>query len=94
MKLPSCTVLSRVGLALGLMAFVSPAGCREGGEEDVASGEQFGLWQGKTIPKKYTGEGEDVSPPLEPGPMPAGTKESAHFATIRTPREPTPGFIG
>ena len=39
------------------------------------SSSAFG--QGKTIPKKYTGEGEDVSPPLEWSDVPAGTKEFA-----------------
>ena len=33
--------------------------------------------QGKPIPKKYTGEGEDVSPPLAWSGAPAGTKELA-----------------
>ena len=33
--------------------------------------------QGKPIPKKYTGEGEDVSPPLGWGAVPPGTKELA-----------------
>lgn len=32
---------------------------------------------GAVIPKKYTGEGEDVSPPLEWSGVPAGTKELA-----------------
>jgi Raf kinase inhibitor-like YbhB/YbcL family protein len=33
--------------------------------------------QGKVIPKKYTGEGEDVSPPLAWSGAPEGTKEFA-----------------
>ena len=33
--------------------------------------------QGHPIPKKYTGEGEDVSPPLAWSGLPAGTKELA-----------------
>ena len=32
---------------------------------------------GATIPKRYTGEGEDVSPPLKWGSLPHGTKEIA-----------------
>jgi len=33
--------------------------------------------QGAVIPKKYTGEGDDVSPPLAWSGLPAGTKELA-----------------
>ncbi len=33
--------------------------------------------EGKTIPKKYTGSGNDVSPPLKWGKVPAGTKSIA-----------------
>ncbi len=33
--------------------------------------------EGQPIPKKYTGEGEDVSPPLEWSKLPEGTKELA-----------------
>jgi Raf kinase inhibitor-like YbhB/YbcL family protein len=35
------------------------------------------LQQGKPIPKKYTGDGEDVSPPLSWSGVPAGTKQLA-----------------
>jgi Raf kinase inhibitor-like YbhB/YbcL family protein len=33
--------------------------------------------EGKSIPKKYTGAGDDVSPPLKWGKVPAGTKSIA-----------------
>lgn len=33
--------------------------------------------QGETIPRKYTGQGADVSPPLSWGPVPEGTKSFA-----------------
>ena len=32
---------------------------------------------GGTIPRKHTGEGQDVSPPLRWGSLPQGTKEMA-----------------
>jgi hypothetical protein len=35
---------------------------------------------GATIPKKHTGEGEDVSPPLQWSSLPQGTKEIAIIA--------------
>jgi Raf kinase inhibitor-like YbhB/YbcL family protein len=64
-------------LAVGLAV----AGCgfnAEGGGKKMSlqvSSSAFG--QGKVIPKKYTGEGEDVSPPLAWSDVPAGTKELA-----------------
>ncbi len=44
--------------------------------------------QGHAIPKKYTGEGEDVSPPLAWSGVPAGTKELALICD--DPDAPTP----
>lgn len=43
---------------------------------------------GGGIPKKYTGEGADVSPPLQWGEMPAGTEEIALICD--DPDAPTP----
>ncbi len=43
---------------------------------------------GGTIPRKYTGEGQDVSPPLEWGGLPEGTEEIALICD--DPDAPTP----
>ncbi len=44
--------------------------------------------EGQRIPKKYTGEGEDVSPPLAWSGVPAGTQELALI--VDDPDAPTP----
>ena len=43
--------------------------------------ESSAFGPGQPIPKKFTGEGEDVSPPLSWKNVPAGT-----CATIKTPK--------
>ena len=73
----SYTVLSRVGLALGLMALLSLAGCREGEKKMTLQVTSAAFLQGQPIPKKYTGEGDDISPPLAWSAVPQGTKELA-----------------
>ena len=42
--------------------------------------------EGQQIPKKYTGEADDISPQLAWSNLPQGTKELALFATTRMPR--------
>jgi len=42
------------------------------------------------IPRKYTGEGEDVSPPLSWGNLPTGTKELAVICDDPDAPQPTP----
>lgn len=44
--------------------------------------------EGKEIPRKYTGEGQDISPPLEWSAMPDNTKEIAII--VDDPDAPTP----
>jgi Raf kinase inhibitor-like YbhB/YbcL family protein len=44
--------------------------------------------EGQTIPHRYTGEGEDVSPPLQWSRVPAGTREFAILC--EDPDAPTP----
>jgi Raf kinase inhibitor-like YbhB/YbcL family protein len=75
MKLLSSTILSRVGLVLGLATFVSPAGCREGEQKMTLQVTSTAFTEGQPIPKKYTGEGTDVSPPLAWSGVPAAAKE-------------------
>ncbi len=48
---------------------------------------------GQPIPKKYSGDGEDVSPPLAWKGVPAG-KELRWSATIRMLPRPSPGSTG
>ena len=74
-------VVSRVGvmfcLAVGL-AVASAGSNAEGGKKKMSlqvSSPAFA--QGKAIPKKYTGEGDNVSPPLDWSDVPASTKELA-----------------
>jgi Raf kinase inhibitor-like YbhB/YbcL family protein len=54
---------------------VSPAGCMEGEKKMTIQMTSTAFTQGHPIPKKYTGEGADVSPPLVWTEIPAGTKE-------------------
>jgi len=42
----------------------------------------------QTIPRKYSGDGQDISPPLEWSGMPEGTKEMVLIAD--DPDAPTP----
>ena len=49
----------------------------EGGEKMTIEITSSAFAQGKAIPKKYTGEGADVSPPLAWANLPAGVKELA-----------------
>ena len=70
----------RVGVMLCLAVGLAVAGCgynAEGGGKKMLQVSSSAFGQGKAIPKKYTGEGEDVSPPLAWSDAPAGTKELA-----------------
>jgi Raf kinase inhibitor-like YbhB/YbcL family protein len=89
--------LSRAGLTLWFVVFLSIAGGRSDAAEPPdsdrsASGQtansqgakkmtfqvtSSAFTQGHPIPKKYTGEGTDVSPPLSWSGIPDGTKELA-----------------
>ncbi|MEN6451756.1 MAG: YbhB/YbcL family Raf kinase inhibitor-like protein [Thermoguttaceae bacterium] len=71
----SLTVLPRIGLALAVAAMVSPAGYGEGVKHMAIQVTSSAFVQGQPIPKKYTGEGADVSPPLAWANVPAGAKE-------------------
>jgi len=77
-----CAIFPHMGVVLGLAMLGVPFGCRPDAKE---SGDRkmtleitsSALTQGHPIPKKYTGEGADVSPPLAWSGVPEGTKELA-----------------
>ncbi|MCE5269572.1 MAG: YbhB/YbcL family Raf kinase inhibitor-like protein [Planctomycetaceae bacterium] len=69
------TMLASIGLIVGLLGFVTPASCREGKKQMAIKVTGAAFVQGQPIPKKYTGEGADVSPPLAWSNIPAATKE-------------------
>jgi len=93
---------------LGLAGFHSDAkeprsGARSAlGQSASSQGEQkmtlqitsAAFTQGHPIPKKYTGEGDDVSPPLGWSGLPEGTKELALICDDPTPPRRNPGFTG
>ncbi len=72
---------------LALLTFVVllPNGCGEpdipiepkGGKSMTLAVTSTAFEPGKPIPKKYTGDGEDISPPLAWSKVPDGTKELA-----------------
>ena len=74
-KNTSFTFLSIVGLMLWSAMLVGLAGCMEGEKKMAIQVTSTAFAQGHPIPKKYTGEGADVSPPLGWSEIPAGTKE-------------------
>lgn len=78
-------ILFRAAVSSALAGWIGLAGCRA---EPPAAGvtgakpmtielTSTALANGQPIPKKYTGEGEDVSPPLAWSDLPEGTKELA-----------------
>jgi Raf kinase inhibitor-like YbhB/YbcL family protein len=69
-----------------LVALLGLGGCqagqpasksKEGGKPMTIEVTSTAFAEGKVIPKKYTGEGEDVSPPLAWSSLPEGTKQIA-----------------
>ena len=84
----SFTVFSRVGLAIAVAMLASPAGCREGAKKMTIQITSPAFTQGHPIPKKYTGEGANVSPPLSWTGIPEGTKELVLICD--DPDAPTP----
>jgi Raf kinase inhibitor-like YbhB/YbcL family protein len=72
-------ILSLAGAALCLAALVGPAVyCPAQGEKKMTLKlTSTAFTQGHPIPKQYTGEGADVSPPLSWSELPEGTKELA-----------------
>ncbi|MEN6458398.1 MAG: YbhB/YbcL family Raf kinase inhibitor-like protein [Thermoguttaceae bacterium] len=68
----------RVVLAVGLVALVGLPGCGEGEERNMTMQVTSKAFvHGQLIPKKYTGEGADLSPPLAWSNVPAAAKELA-----------------
>lgn len=72
--------IRNVLLAIGLVGFVStvamaPADCAGSSPNLTVTSTAFG--DGKVIPKKYTGDGADVSPQIQWTSPPAGTKSLA-----------------
>lgn len=70
-----------VGLCLGLACLLL-GGCKRSGESSPAAGgglkvTSTAFENGQRIPAKYTGDGEDISPPLSWSGLPAGTKNIA-----------------
>jgi Raf kinase inhibitor-like YbhB/YbcL family protein len=64
--------------ALALVVLVGLAGCQassKGGDAMKFEVTSTAFGQGQPIPKKYTWEGEDVSPPISWNGLPEGTKE-------------------
>jgi Raf kinase inhibitor-like YbhB/YbcL family protein len=65
-------------MMLGLAGGCSNADAKaKGGKKMTIQITSSAFTQGQPIPKKYTGEGVDVSPPLVWSNLPAGTKELA-----------------
>jgi Raf kinase inhibitor-like YbhB/YbcL family protein len=64
------------GVAFGFVMLFSIAGC-EGGRKMTLQVSSSAFTQGHPIPKKYTGEGADLSPPLSWSGIPEGAKELA-----------------
>lgn len=70
---------------LAVASIVLVAGCGRSAVTDVTGGANVAkivvtstvYADGQAIPKRYTGEGDDVSPALRWGELPAGTKELA-----------------
>ena len=72
-----CTALvALLGLG-GCQASQSASKSNEGGKTMTIQVTSTAFAEGKVIPKKYTGEGEDVSPPLAWSNLPEGTKQIA-----------------
>jgi Raf kinase inhibitor-like YbhB/YbcL family protein len=69
-------VFARAGLVLALSVLAGPAGC-DGGKPMAIQITSSAFTQGQPIPKKYTGEGPDVSPQLAWTGAPQNTKEFA-----------------
>jgi Raf kinase inhibitor-like YbhB/YbcL family protein len=76
--------LSRLGPVVGWAIVIGLAGgcgdadaTAKGGKKMTIQITSSAFRQGQPIPKKYTGEGADVSPPLAWSNLPAGTKELA-----------------
>jgi Raf kinase inhibitor-like YbhB/YbcL family protein len=66
----------------GLIGCLAAGGCKSdddptGGKAMTIAVTSTAFEAGKTIPKKYTGEGDDVSPPLAWSNLPKETKEIA-----------------
>jgi Raf kinase inhibitor-like YbhB/YbcL family protein len=62
------------------LAAVFPAGCQSPEEspvENTVSLSSAAFLDGGAIPEKYTCQGEDISPPLSWGELPAGTRSLA-----------------
>jgi Raf kinase inhibitor-like YbhB/YbcL family protein len=77
MKSTPLSILSSLaGFTLALALFFCLTGC-EGGKNMTVQVASSAFTQGHPIPKKYTGEGADVSPPLSWSGVPDGTKELA-----------------
>jgi Raf kinase inhibitor-like YbhB/YbcL family protein len=74
----------RVGLIFSLAALAGLGGCSSPAGRPAKGGKKMEIQitssafaQGHVIPKNYTGEGADVSPPLAWTRLPEGTKELA-----------------
>src|SRR5574342_131997 len=80
---------SRISVCLNpaLVVAVALVGC-QGDKPMAIELKSAAFAKGAVIPKKYTGEGEDVSPPLAWSGVPAGTKELALICD--DPDAPTP----
>ncbi len=63
-------------------------GAEKGGKAMAFTVTSPAFGEGKEIPRKYTGEGEDISPPLQWSGVPTGTKELALICD--DPDAPTP----
>jgi Raf kinase inhibitor-like YbhB/YbcL family protein len=61
--------------ALGQSAATAPSAATQPGETSMFHLESTAFANGQRIPKDYSGEGKDISPPLAWANMPHGTKE-------------------
>lgn len=66
-----------VVVALGQSAATAPSAATQPGESSMFHLESTAFVTGQRIPKDYSGEGKDISPPLTWANLPHGTKELA-----------------
>ena len=99
---PANLVRFSVASAMALIPFLGLTACNSGGTKTSPSApaahqkielRSTAFAEGQPIPKKYTAEGKNVSPPLRWSKLPAGTKELALICDdpdAPSPKNPRP----
>ncbi len=84
MRVPWSRLLRGPAVLVFVTCLCLPLGCGRGADDDPGGGKAISIGltstafeHGATIPKKYTGDGADTSPPLRWDAPPAGTKSLA-----------------